>query len=187
MKTALNTLLRLPNRGFTALADVFGRWTARRVKVVGTLMVVLTAAALGFCGYAVYEDHQDEDLQASGQEALTAARTMVPNLLTYKAESVDQDFAQKFTMLTGEFKSEFEDLSVKSIIPTAKERQIVTTAQVAESGLIDHGDKKATALLFINQTTTSTDEPDPKLDGSRVKVTVEKSGDSWKISALTPV
>lgn len=187
MKKALIALVRLPGRAFTRLAAVFGRWTDRRVKVAGTLMVVAVVAALGFGGYTIYENQQDKDLQANGQDALAAARKMVPNLLTYKADSVDQDFTQKFTMLTGKFKTEFQKLSSESIIPSAKERKIVTEAQVAESGLINHGDSKATALLFINQTTTSTDEPDPKLDGSRVKVSLEKSGDDWKISALTPV
>lgn len=44
-----------------------------------------------------------------------------------------------------------------------------------------------TLLLFLNQNTTSTKYEGPRLDGSRIRVTMTKVDENWLISDLVPV
>jgi len=40
-------------------------------------------------------------------------------------------------------------------------------------------------LLFVNQTTTSTRVQGPQVDLNRVRMTLTRVGDDWKVSAVT--
>lgn len=115
-------------------------------------------------------------------------RAGVPNLLSYNGNGdLKKEFAAKYDLLTGKFRDDFTNLTTSSIIPAATQHHIVTNAKIAEAGVISSTDDAVSVLMFINQTTTSTDDPTPKIDGSRIKITAVRSGDQWKIGGLQPV
>ena len=47
--------------------------------------------------------------------------------------------------------------------------------------------RSATVLVFINQTTTSKENPDGSFAASAVKVGLKKINDTWLISSFDPV
>jgi len=47
--------------------------------------------------------------------------------------------------------------------------------------------ESAVVLVFLNQTTTSTENPDGSFSTSAVKVGLTKVGDAWLISSFDPV
>ncbi|MFB7508712.1 hypothetical protein ACFC0P_35725, partial [Streptomyces broussonetiae] len=43
---------------------------------------------------------------------------------------------------------------------------------------------KAVVLLFVNQVTQSTQVPEPRLDLNRVRLTLTRTSDGWKVSGV---
>jgi Mce-associated membrane protein len=107
--------------------------------------------------------------------------------LTYKFDSVDKDLADASNALTGDFKDQFVALTRQTIVPAAKQANIVTSASVAGNSVVKASADSVTVLMFVNQSTTSKDSPSPKLDSSRVRVELEHVGGRWLVSNLQPV
>ncbi|GAC49170.1 hypothetical protein [Gordonia aichiensis] len=181
-------------RSFAAATRVWSRLIAKigslsrtRVRAIAGALAVAVLVAAGLFGYFFAQLHSDNARIEDENTALAVMRKTVPTLLSYRAKEIDKDFDSKYDLLTGKFHDDFKKLSTESIIPEAKKRDLVTNAKVAESGVIGTTGDSVTILMFINQTTSSSDEPTPKIDGSRVKVTTTRADNTWKISALQPV
>jgi Mce-associated membrane protein len=58
---------------------------------------------------------------------------------------------------------------------------------VVQSALSELHPDRAVVLLFINQSTTSTDKPEPAQTSSSVLVSLSKVNGSWLISKFDPV
>lgn len=169
----------------TPLTRIFGRLVRGKAGVVlGSLALValLLGAALTLNG--AFSARATENGQREGRDFAVAA---VPGLLSYDFNTVDAHFADVLDDLGGDFRTQFEEVSREVIVPSAKKRQVVTTAEVIESSVVDAAEDHVDLLLFVNQSTTSTDSPETKLDGSRVKVTSTRDGDRWLVTAMTPV
>ena len=120
-------------------ADVAqGPLTSRRSvrSVVGAAL--LTVALLGSAGMAgwvylnAYRPDQQTDAAAS-QVALDAAKTGTIALLSYSPESLDQDFANAKSKLTGDFLSYYTQFTEQIVTPAAREKAVKTAASVVLS------------------------------------------------------
>lgn len=71
--------------------------------------------------------------------------------------------------------------------PAAKERGISTRAEVTAAGIVSATGhrRRVTVLVFLTQTTTAQGRRST-LSGSRVEVTMERSGADWKVASLNP-
>lgn len=123
----------------------------------------------------------------AGHEARDFAAETVSQILSYDHRNVEQHFASVLDSLGGEFRPQFEEVSHQVIVPSAQQRQVVTNADVVGSSVIDSRPDQAELLLFVNQSTTSAEQPNTKLDGSRVRVTVERIDGRWLITELKPI
>lgn len=181
MSFAIGSILSRPSR---ATSRRLAGWSTTRLRTVSAVVLVLVVLAATGLGIALYQKHSDSVKAQASRDALAAAGAIVPTLLTYKPDGIDAAFASKYSSLTGTFATDFKNLSEKTIIPAAKQRKITTSAKVAAAALTDSTTTTATALMFINQSTSSTDSPEPTLDGSRIRVSLTKVGDAWKVSGL---
>ena len=75
----------------------------------------------------------------------------------------------------------------RSSTPAAKEKQVKTVAAVIRAAVSEIQPDSATVLLFINQTTTSKENPDGAFAASSVKVGLKKIDDRWLINTFDPV
>ena len=57
-------------------------------------------------------------------------------------------------MLTPEYRHEFEDRATKDIIPQARERQVVSQANVVGVGVLTHNVNSASVMVYMNRTVT---------------------------------
>lgn len=130
------------------------------------------------------EGRRQEDAR---QQALAQAVQLVPDILSYDFNTVDDHFKESLEHLGGDFRTQFESVGQDVIIPSVKERQVVTSATVVGASVVSVDTDDATVLLFLNQSTTSTDGPAAKLDGSRVRVSLHRNDESWEITEMTPV
>jgi Mce-associated membrane protein len=89
-------------------------------------------------------------------------------------------------MLTPQYKTEFDDRAQKDIIPQARERQLVSQANVVGVGVMDAQRISASVLVFLNRTVTDKSKQ-PIYDGSRLRVDYRKIGGKWLINYMAPI
>lgn len=154
-----------------------------RISAIAAVMVAMLAAA-GWFGYDAWHMKQ---LDHARTDSVDAARKTVESMFSYNFNSVDKELPKVADDLSGGFKDDYLKLVNESIAPGAKEKQLTVIASTQAGGVIDADTKHAKVLLFLNQMTTSKDTPQATASGSRVRVDLEKSGNRWLVSEVTPI
>ena len=103
--------------------------------------------------------HQQTNTAATNI-ALEAAKSGTVALLSYSPDSLDKDFAAAKSNLTGDFLSYYTQFTEQIVTPAAKEKSVKTTASVVRAAVSEIHPDSAMVLVFINQTTTSKENPD---------------------------
>jgi len=148
------------------------------------LGVVLAAVAIAvFAGAQAHLAASTADARA---DALDAAKTRVPVLLSYDKTTLDEDLDRALDQTTGSFSDDYEKILTEVVEPTAKRRGISTEASVSAAGVVSGDRDEVVVLLFLTQTTTAKGDRS-SVSGSRVEVTLKRTGDDWKIAGLQPV
>jgi Mce-associated membrane protein len=168
-------------------ADALRAWSPRKRITIVSALAVLAASLWGACVYLYLQTTTTDRINTAQASAVNSANDLVPKILSYKFDSVDADLANGLAGTTADFKNQFATLSTQLIAPAAKNQNIVTTATVNGTSVISATADKVDLLVFIDQTTTSKDAAPPRLDGSRVRVTMSLVDSKWLISNLTPV
>ncbi|MFI5720289.1 twin-arginine translocation pathway signal [Nocardia sp. NPDC051750] len=153
--------------------------------VLLTLLAVVAVAVAA--SLLVFQYRPDSRGDAAKNEILSAATEGTVALLSYSPETLDQDFAAAKSRMTGDFLNYYTQFTEKVIAPAAKEKSVKTSATIVRSAVAESHPDSAVALLFINQTTTSAEKPDPAMAASSVRVSLSKVEDSWLISSFDPV
>ena len=154
--------------------------------------IVLAVALLASAGVAAWlyfgqyrADRQIDDAATDG--ALDAAKTGTVAMLSYSPESLDKDFATAKSHLTGDFLSYYTNFTQQIVTPAAKQKAVKTSAAVVRAAVSEMHPDSAVVLVFINQNTTSKENPDGAFAASAVKVGLKKVNDAWLISSFDPV
>ena len=168
-----------------------GTGRSRRTRAIA-VSVALAAALLASAGLAgwLYLNQYRPDQQtdpAASKVALDAATSGTIALLSYSPESLDQDFTAAKARLTGDFLSYYTQFTEQIVTPAAKEKSVKTTASVVRAAVSDIEPDSAEVLVFINQTTTSKENPDGAFAASSVKVGLTKVDGAWLIESFDPV
>ncbi|MFE5187632.1 hypothetical protein [Streptomyces sp. NPDC056628] len=164
---------------------------AGRSVLIAMLGVVLVAAlvAAAVLGWQYRQGRQAE--QARG-EALAAARKAAPVVLSYDYRHLDRDFSRARALLTGHFRDQYGKTTKAVVAPTATKYHGVVKATVATPAdggapavsVVSATPDRAVVLLFVNQLTRSTQVPAPRLDLNRVRMTLTRTSDGWKVSGV---
>ena len=161
----------------------------RRVKVAPLILVLLLllSGALATWLYVVQYRPDEQTDTAAAQTAINAARDGTVALLSYKPDTLNQDFAAAKSHLTGDFLNYYDQFTKEIVTPAAKEKALTTTAQVVGAGATELQPNSAVVLLFVNQATTSKERPDPAMASSSVLVSLTKVHGTWLITKFQPV
>ena len=163
------------------------RRTKKWIAPVAAAVVLLAAAsAAGWLYFFQYRVDQQTGADAS-RVALDAAKDGTVALLSYAPETLDQDFATAKSRLTGDFLNYYTDFTEKVVAPAAKQKSVKTEATVAQAAMSEMKPDSAVALLFVNQATTSQENPDGAFASSSIKVGLTKVDGAWLISSFDPV
>jgi Mce-associated membrane protein len=161
---------------------------ARRNFVAIVIAVALIASAGVAAGLYFGQYRQDRETNAAAANVvLDSAKNGTVALLSYSPESLDKDFANAKSNLTGDFLSYYTQFTEQIVTPAAKEKQVKTAASVVRAAVTEIHPDSAVVLLFINQVTTSKENPDGAFAASSVKVSLKKIDGRWLISAFDPV
>ncbi|MGV0848850.1 hypothetical protein [Mycolicibacterium phlei] len=156
------------------------------------LALLLTVALLSSAGVAawLYAFQLSEDLAtdaAAQRVAIEAATNGTARLLSYSPESLEQDFAAAKENLTGDFLNYYTQFTEQIVTPAAKQKQVKTSAAVVQAAVAEMNPDSAVVLVFVNQTTTSKENPDGAFAASAVKVGLVKQDGRWLINTFDPV
>ncbi|ORB21950.1 hypothetical protein BST36_15730 [Mycolicibacterium moriokaense] len=163
------------------------RATRRNLGVIIVAAALVISAGLATGLYFLQYKPDQETNAAAANVALEAAKNGTVALLSYSPDTLDQDFANAKSNLTGDFLSYYTQFTEQIVTPAAKEKQVKTVAVVVRAGVIEIHRDSAVVLVFINQTTTSKENPDGAFAASSVKVGLKKVDGRWLISAFDPV
>lgn len=154
-----------------------------RIKSFAAIALTLAVAAAVFTGLQARGASATADART---EALAAAQTRVPELLSYENATLEDDLAQALEQTTGTFADDYATILTDVVTPTATERKISTSASVSAAGVVSGDRDEVVVLLFLTQTTTAA-KAGTSVSGSRVEVTMARTGDTWKVAGLKPV
>jgi len=154
--------------------------------------IVLTVALLASAGvtaWLYFGQHRADQKtdEAAANVVLDAAKTGTVAMLSYSPESLDKDFANAKSHLTGDFLSYYTNFTQQIVTPAAKQKAVKTSAAVVRAAVSELHPDSAMVLVFINQNTTSKENPDGAFAASAVKVGMKKINGTWLISAFDPV
>ena len=155
--------------------------------VVGLVAALLISAGVaGWLYFNQYRPDQQTDT-AAAKTALDAATNGTVALLSYAPESLDKDFATAKSHLTGDFLSYYTQFTEQIVTPAAQQKSVKTTASVVRAAVSELKPNSAVVLVFVNQSTTSKENPDGAFAVSSVKVSMNKVDGAWLISSFDPV
>ena len=160
-----------------------------RGVLVPAVLAILLVASAAFAAWVYFEQYRPDDQTSStvAASAMDAASDGTVALLSYSPESLDQDFATAKTHLTGEFLTYYTQFTTDIVTPAAKQKDVKTSADVVRSAVSEIQPDSAVVLVFINQTTTSKENPAGSFTASSVKVGMTKVDGKWLINAFDPV
>lgn len=160
---------------------------------VGIVCIALLAVALvasaGVAAWLYFSQYRpDQQIDAAASKtALDAATNGTVALLSYSPDSLDKDFASAKSHLTGDFLSYYTQFTEQIVTPAAQQKSVKTSASVVRAAVAELHPNSAVVLVFVNQTTTSKENPDGAFAVSSVKVSLNKVDGTWLISSFDPV
>ncbi len=154
----------------------------KRTSVTVALAVV-TALVIGLAGWMFWLDHQATATERARRDGLAASVTAAQTILSYDHRRIDADIAAATKLATGKFRTDYADTS-KTLVPVAKQYRAVVKATVKASSVVRADPDRVVTLLFVDQATQSTRVQGTKVDLARVRVTMVKSGDAWRVSQV---
>ncbi|WP_096371540.1 hypothetical protein [Mycobacterium ulcerans] len=123
---------------------------------------------------------------AAREAVLKVAKTNVAKILTYTPQNVEEVASAAERLLTGEFLSYYRKFTGQTVVPTAQREGISTTATVSGAGVESLTSQRASILAFVDQSTTTRDQPSPKRATSSVRVGLTKVQGTWLIDSFKP-
>jgi len=143
------------------------------------IMTVLMTTATAVVWYQVHRHDATENARRAGLET---SRDAARVLFSYDYRTLSKDFAAGAAITTGTFRTQYADTTTKVVSPVAIEKKAVVKAEVVTAGVVRAGPDTVVTIVYVNQVTTSSLQTGPKVDLSRVRMTVKRVGGRWLIS-----
>ena len=153
----------------------------RRV-LVGAVAILFVAALVvsGVLGWMLW---QQREMRRAGQHAQEAAVTYAQILTSIDSNKVDENFNQVLDGATGEFKDMYTQSSAQ-LRQLLIDNKASAHGMVVESAIQSESKDKVVVLLFVDQSVSNTNVPDPRIDRSRIKMTMEFVDGRWRASQV---
>jgi Mce-associated membrane protein len=161
----------------------------RNVKVVPVTLILLLLISGGAATWLYFERYQPKQ-QTDASVAWTvvkAASDGTVALLSYSPDSLDKDFATAKSHLSGDFLSYYNEFTEQIVAPAAKQKSLKTTARVVGAAVKELHPGTAVVLVYVDQSTTSKDRPDPSESASSVLVSMTRVNGNWLITKFDPI
>jgi len=142
------------------------------------LAVATLAATVGCGGWLAVQHYQTH---VAGEQALAAAEAYVLRLSNIDADNIDRNFAEITDGSTGQFRTMHTRSSVR-LRQQLIDNRATARGHVAEAVLKSADRNHAVVVLLIDQAVRNADNPEPVLDHSRIRMTMDKVDGRWLAS-----
>ena len=163
-----------------------GRWSTRLVAFLGVLCAVAFVVLSGVGGWLYWQRVETRGAQETRAALEPLAAEQMPKVFGYDYQTVERSLTEAYPLLAPGFRQEFRDRATKDIIPQARERQVVSQANVVGVGVLDAQRDSAQVMVFLNRTVTEKGGK-PVYDGSRLRVDYTKVDGQWLINYIAPI
>jgi Mce-associated membrane protein len=170
-------------------ADVRRTRSSTVAKLLGALTILFALgfiAAAGAGGWLYWNRTELRGEQTTRDQVAPLAAEQIPRVFGYDYQTVERSLTDVYPMLAPDYRQEFEARANKDIIPQARERQLVSQANVVGVGVLSAQRNSATVMVFMNRTVTDKSKT-PIYDGSRLRVDYQKIDGKWLIKYITPI
>jgi Mce-associated membrane protein len=159
--------------------------------LVGAIAGLMTAAFVGLAaagGWLYWQRVETRGEQAARDELGPLAQKQIPAVFNYDYKTVERTLTDAYNMLTPGYRREFEDRANSDIIPQARQREVVSQANVVGVGVMEAHRNSAAVMVYINRTVSDKSSRDqPIYDGARLRVEYKRIDGKWLINYITPI
>jgi Mce-associated membrane protein len=156
------------------------RWLRRFLTAAAGIVLV---AALALSGFLAWQLKQHNDTAAAGRAALATAQRYAVALTSIDTNNIDQNFTQVLDGATGEFKDMYSQ-SASQLRQVLIDNKAISKGIVVDSAIKSATKTKVEVLLFIDQSISNAVNPQPRIDRSRVAITMELIDNRWLASKV---
>jgi Mce-associated membrane protein len=116
----------------------------------------------------------------AAEEARQAATVFAADLATYDYRDLGGNFRHVAERATPHFAGQLRQLT-EELGPELQQTRAVATATVRSVGVVRASTTKAVVAVFVDQTVTNTRTPEPRVERSRMELTLVKQGEVWRL------
>lgn len=154
--------------------------TSGRAQLRRWLAVATLAATVGCGGWLAVQHYQTH---LAGEQALAAAEAYVLRLSSFDADNIDRNFADITDGSTGQFQTMHTRSSVR-LRQQLIDNRATARGHVAEAVLKSADRTHAVVVLLVDQAVRNADNPEPVLDHTRIRMTLDKVDGRWLASRV---
>lgn len=161
-------------------------WPQRLVGMLAVLLAVGVVALAAVGGSLYWQRVESRAAQDTRAELAPLAAETIPKILGYDYQTVETTMTDVYPLLTPGYRQEFETQATQTVIPQARQRQIVSQVNVVGRGVMSAARNTGTVLVYLNRTVTDKSK-EPLVDGARVQVSYQKVDGRWLIDMIKPI
>jgi Mce-associated membrane protein len=161
-------------------------WGYRLTGALTVLLALVLVGLAGVAGWMYWNRVEMRGEQTTREELAPLAAQQIPQVFGYDYQTVERSLNEVYLLLTPDYRREFQDRANKDIIPQARERQLVSQANIVGVGVLTAQRNSASVMVYMNRTVTDKSK-EPIYDGSRLRVDYQKIDGKWLIEYITPI
>lgn len=151
-------------------------WRRRLAVAALAILIVGGFATSGLLGWHLW---QDRLVARAGEQAQAAAVEYAQVLTSIDSARVDENFDRVLDGATGEFKDMYSQSSVE-LRQLLIDNKAAAHGVVVESAVQSASKDEVVVLLFVDQSVSNSSIPDPRIDRSRIKMTMKYVDGRWR-------
>lgn len=154
--------------------------------VLRPAVLAIALAVLLVAGGAVWAWLKIDALEqraAAPDEARRAAMSFAKDLGTYDYRDMDGNFRLVAQRSTDNFSGQLRQIT-EAMTPLLQQTQATSKGSVPAAGVVTADENKAVVVLFLDQTIKNTNTAQPRVDRSRMQLSLVKVDGVWKLDHL---
>ncbi|MGA8547317.1 MAG: Mce protein [Mycobacterium sp.] len=160
------------------------RASRRRATRIRGLAAAALVVALAWAGYEGWLLSQRQQKDVAAAQALAVAENYVVTLTSVDSNTLDKHVADVLDGSTGEFNDNYARTASGQHSRHVVNDKVKTHGKVVESAVKSATTNKVQVLLMVDQSVSSLASPEPQIDRSRIKMTMQKIDGRWLVSKV---
>lgn len=161
--------------------------TPERERVLRRILAAVAVAGLVALLIVGRQANHAADTERAGQDAMKAARTSVPAILSYTDSGLSAQLAASRRLMTPDYAKRYAAMVKARVLPHAQKYGVANQVGVVSLGTVRSSTETAVILVFANQTTRTKEKPEGLTQGTRLEVTLRLSDDRWLVDDMKPL